>query len=62
MEHRRSPTEKDEEHAAAPDLADDEAASPLERFKSLAKKLIRVPRPELEEQRMSHKRTKGKHR
>jgi hypothetical protein len=53
MARRRNPTEshdKDED-AASPDLdlADSEKTrSPLDRFKSLAKRLIKVPRSELD--------------
>jgi hypothetical protein len=60
MPRHRSRTESRDKGAGAakPDFAGDDPPSPLERFKGLAKRLVNVPRSELEEERQKYVRTR----
>jgi hypothetical protein len=63
MTRRRTHTERaDDDKAGEVIPANAASKSPMERFKSMTRRLIRVPYAELEEQRRIFENEKDKHR
>jgi hypothetical protein len=58
MGRHRSPTEPSQRGKAAGAVAGDSAMTPMERFKALARKLAKVPRSELDDERRRHEEQK----
>jgi hypothetical protein len=58
---RRNQTESSDKDAA-PLRADAEISAPMRRFKELAKKLVKVPRHELDLEKQKYEAGKGKSR
>jgi hypothetical protein len=58
MAHRPKHTESAGKGEARGSPASAESATPMERFKSLARKIVNVPRDAFEEEKQKHKSTR----